>query len=225
MGNHSFQHGNSSPKRVHPLSPSNCVCTKLRQTRCGMALIPDSHNVHTETHQKRMFFTSFPFKQNKTRSESEPATSLCNFMHFLAPHVQGYWVAHRPPPTLVGWKKAVRCRTVDFIRAARRRGRTIFQSPGILLITCATQPKHMLSPLDWDAEPKPNQLPEGPSALSSKKKKKAPYSAEAVRRRTLSCCRRHRFGTGWRGWGTKPARQQHPKLETTSPETMRNMIK
>ena len=98
MGNHSFQHDNSLiARRSSLLSPSDYLHTTVANT----------------TREKLSFQTATMFPCNKigrlkqtgsahkglslirqARSETKPTTSPCDFMQFLAQHVQGYVAAY-----------------------------------------------------------------------------------------------------------------------------------
>ena len=98
MGNHSFQPWQLSfERRSSLLSPSTYSHKHGGKHDEGKALIPDSHNVDTETTlegnrpanstQKDMSFTSFPFC--KTRRAQNPAqprilSTSCNSWHNMS---------------------------------------------------------------------------------------------------------------------------------------------
>ena len=111
----------------------------------------------------------------QARSETKPTTSPFDFMQFLAQHVQGYVAAQCHLCHLPVLKEMGNCvaRSVQpddkqraithvvFTRAAQRKGGVPVHPPRVLL-------GHHVQPnqgtcfqcFNWDAGPKPNQLPE-----------------------------------------------------------------
>ena len=97
MGDHSFQPWQLLPeRRSSHLSPSNYSHEHGDKPDEGKALIPDSHNVHTETKlkgnspassaQKEMSFTSPSAKTRRAQNPNQPRllSTSCNSWHCMS---------------------------------------------------------------------------------------------------------------------------------------------
>ena len=185
--------------------PSKHNCGKHDE---GNALIPDSHNVHCNKIWKTQT-NRFGLLSRQARSETQPTTSLFNFMQFLAQVVQSYMAAqgyfcHLPLLQEMGSCSARSVQPDDklsaiahvvFTRAARRKG-VAAHPPGVLL-GHHVQPNRSACFHCFNRDAGQNQTSSlrTMGSFFKRKKNSSPYGlylpgtshcAEVVRSRTLS---------------------------------------